>query len=112
MGNNIDFPYLFNLPEIKCPKCKRSFTSQLEEWDIDCGTVFKDGKYKFEIICDECNKEFTMEVIVNAKVFVNGKEVKTEPKCGECGREMETEDEIKFGQCDHCCAWKYRDNCK
>ena len=30
-------------------------------------------------------------------------------KCGECEKELKSEDEKNFGQCDECCAWKYRD---
>lgn len=35
-----------------------------------------------------------------------------EKKCKECGKELQTKDEKKFGQCDECCAWKYRENSK
>ena len=30
-------------------------------------------------------------------------------KCGECGKKLKTKEEKDFGQCDSCCAWKYRD---
>ena len=30
-------------------------------------------------------------------------------KCKECGKIMKTQDEVDFGQCDKCCAWKYRE---
>ncbi len=30
-------------------------------------------------------------------------------KCEECEKELKSEDEKDFGQCDECCAWKYRD---
>ena len=29
--------------------------------------------------------------------------------CEECGAELKSEEEIEFGQCDKCCAWKYRE---
>jgi len=29
--------------------------------------------------------------------------------CKECGKTMSTKEEKDFGQCDKCCAWKYRD---
>jgi len=32
-----------------------------------------------------------------------------EYKCEECGRKLKTRDEKAFGQCDKCCAWKYRE---
>lgn len=33
-------------------------------------------------------------------------------KCGECGKELKTKEEKEFGQCDKCCAWKYRESSK
>jgi hypothetical protein len=30
-------------------------------------------------------------------------------RCGECGDVLISDEEKDFGQCDKCCAWKYRD---
>jgi len=30
-------------------------------------------------------------------------------KCGECGNKLKSKEEKEFGQCDKCCAWKYRE---
>lgn len=115
MGNNVDFVYLCGAPEkIKCPNCKKVINSQLDDWDIDCGTDH-DGKgtYKMEIECDKCNYQIPVKIELNCKTFIDGKELITvNNKCSECGEIMDTEEEINFGQCDHCCAWKYRDNSK
>jgi hypothetical protein len=32
--------------------------------------------------------------------------------CKECKKELKTKEEIEFGQCDECCAWKYREKAK
>jgi len=32
--------------------------------------------------------------------------------CGECGDTMVLKEDIEFGQCQECCAWKYRENSK
>lgn len=32
-------------------------------------------------------------------------------KCIECSNKLKTKDEKEFGECDKCCAWKYRGNC-
>jgi DNA-directed RNA polymerase subunit RPC12/RpoP len=113
MGNNIDFPYLMNVPILKCPKCKASFENQLEEWDIDCGTEMGDGVYEFDITCEDCGTESTVKIELNTKTYLNGKEVVNKVnKCGECGDEMTTDEEIEFGECNACSAWKYRENCK
>jgi hypothetical protein len=32
--------------------------------------------------------------------------------CDECKKKLKTKEEKEFGQCDACCAWKYRENCK
>jgi uncharacterized CHY-type Zn-finger protein len=29
--------------------------------------------------------------------------------CGECKKELKSAEEKDFGQCDSCCAWKYRE---
>jgi hypothetical protein len=112
MGNNIDFPYLFNIPIVRCPDCKNEFTDQLSEWDIDCGTLHEEGIYSFDIECDKCNKEFTIEIQTNTKVLIDGEEIKEYPKCKECNNELQSDEEIEFGECNKCCAWKYRENSK
>lgn len=50
----------------------------------------------------------------NTIIFTISKEAfKTQPKkCEECKDELKSKEEIEFGQCDACCAWKYRDCCK
>ena len=47
----------------------------------------------------------------NTIIFtITKKDFKTKPKkCEECKGELKSKEEIDFGQCDTCCAWKYRD---
>lgn len=112
MGNNIDFFNLFSIPnKIKC-KCGKILDKELEEWDIDCSTDHEGSKYKLKIDCEKCGDDNFLEIELNPKVVMNGKEVKeTNNICGECGKVMKSKQEIEFGQCDKCCAWKYRDSC-
>jgi hypothetical protein len=109
MGNNIDFMHLMNVPSIKCPKCKRSFDNQLEEWDIDCGTRFQDSTYTFEIECEDCNNTSRIDICLNTEVYVNRKKLMPGTDCKECSEELDTKEEKEFGMCNKCCANKYRE---
>ena len=112
MGNNIDFIYLCGAPEkIRCPFCKKIIPSELDEWDIDCGTERINNDFICSTTCSECEEEFVIVIKLSSKVFVNDKEVGSFV-CSECGGELESEEEIEFKQCDKCCAWKYRENSK
>jgi hypothetical protein len=110
MGNNVDFCYLMGCPEkIKCPHCKKVINSQLEDWDIDCGTEHNLNKYSFEIECENCGFMIPIEIEVKADLSVDGKKVTyINNKCKECGEIMDTEEEIIFGECNNCSAYKYR----
>ena len=113
MGNNIDF-ILFGAPErIKCPNCHNTINSQLDEWDIDCSTEIEGTVFSLDVTCSRCGWEIPIRLEISCKTFIDGTEFNEKKNtCKECGKIMEEDEEIEFGECNKCSAWKYRESLK
>ena len=109
MGHNVDFVQILNLPEkVRCPNCRFLTKSNFDEYDIDCGEPNpKKGEWILDVTCEKCEEQFEYKFVVKVT-----KDKEDEKVCGECSGELVTKEEKDFGQCDKCCAWKYRDNSK
>jgi hypothetical protein len=114
MGHNVDFVDLCGAPsKIKCPECGNVINTYADDWDIDCGTDHLNNYFESTFTCSKCDNEYRFKIELSCKTYVNDKLVKDiNTKCSECKELMTEDDEIEFGQCNKCCAWKYRENSK
>ncbi len=65
MGNNLDLVSLLGFPmHIMCSVCNNQIRSYFEDYDIESGTPFINGKFNLHCYCIECDFEFSFKGIL------------------------------------------------
>lgn len=80
MGNNLDLSQMLAAPEeITCPRCLRTVSTDLDDYDIDCGSPNPGpGEWLLRMSCPVCGHWWILEALVTFVIKEDAEVVETE----------------------------------